>query len=232
VVELLDQAEAFARQTKWKEAREAYIRALDKPAFNWRTAEAHSDAGCLALQVGVALVQSGDKESHERLCRRLLAADRGTLSPLTADRYSKTCALGWRNLPPDVRLRALELARRAAGQDRRESAPPSWWLCHTAGIAEYYAQNYSRALELLEHAEESDEEAGGKIACKGGAMVFRAMTLKQMGRDEEGRSVLAAAESLLAEPIGARSGAKWWDLDICEIGLSEARELFGQTGRK
>ena len=63
-------------------------------------------------------------------------------------------------------------------------------------------------------------------------MTFLAMTLKRMGRDGEASDALAQAEKLLAEPIGSRSGAKWWDLDICEIGLKEARELFGRTERK
>lgn len=227
VRQLLQRADAFARQTKWKEARDAYVGALAEPAFDWLAAEAQSELGCLALHIGVALVKSGDRENHERLSRRLLASDHGTLSPLTADRYSKTCLLGWRDLPSEVRLQALELARYAAGQDDRESTPASWWLCHTAGMAEYYAGGYRQALELLRHAENSNE-----IACRGGAMVFRAMALKQLGNEKEGAAVLKQAEEWLAQPLESRSGAKWWDLDICEISLNEARELFGQAVRK
>jgi hypothetical protein len=87
-------------------------------------------------------------------------------------------------------------------------------------------------LELLRQAEESDQ-----AFCKGGAMAYRAMTLQRMGRGAEAAEVLHAAAQLIAEPLRRRSAGLslersaglWWDLDICEMALDEARQLISQA---
>jgi tetratricopeptide (TPR) repeat protein len=224
----LQEGESLARKKRWREARDAYVGALKEPGFAWLSAESRSEAECLSLHLALALLKAGDLPAYERHCRFIVDHNAGTLSARRAEIYAKTCLLGWEKLPPEVRQRAVELARYAESKQPREANPPSWWVCHTAGMTEYSAGNYPRALELLEHAEKSNEEGGGKIACKGGAMVFRAMALKQQGREAEARELLPQAEALLAVPIKNRSGANWWDLDICEIALEEARALLRQ----
>ncbi len=89
------------------------------------------------------------------------------------------------------------------------------------------ARQWERVIEPCRQAEASR----GELDCKAGAMVYRAMALKRLGREEEARKVLAEAEKILAEPIRTRSGSNWWDLDICELALEEARQLFDQPSK-
>ena len=85
----------------------------------------------------------------------------------------------------------------------------------------------ARAIDWLLEAEGSNE-----INCKGGAMVYRAMTLKRMGRNVEAAQVMQDAEKLLAGPLKRRLDPSWWELDICQLALDEARGLFGQAAKR
>jgi tetratricopeptide (TPR) repeat protein len=84
---LLLEGEALAKQSKWKEGRDAYVRAMDHPAFAWDVAEAGIEG--LALKFGVMLARAGDRivaagrgwrdqqdhPTHNHRCRRGLSGD-------------------------------------------------------------------------------------------------------------------------------------------------------------
>ncbi len=220
VRKLLDDGFNLAQQRKWQEARDAYARALVEPAFDWLAAERASFDRCLSLQMAVTFVRTGDRANHERLCRLLFGLQAGKPSMVLTERHAKAGFLSTQNLPPDLQTRGLELARLAV-EHATEIGPR--WACHTGGMAEYRAGKFDRALELLTEAEKSDD-----TGCKGGAMVYRAMTLKQLGREAEAAKALDAAEELLAGPLKRRFDPYWWDLDICELALQEARQLIGK----
>ncbi len=59
-------------------------------------------------------------------------------------------------------------------------------------------------------------------------MVFRAMALKSLGQETEAAKTLQSAEQALADPLKRRLDPSWWDLDICELALDEAHQLFRQ----
>jgi hypothetical protein len=195
-----------------------------RPSSPWRTAEHLTLWNCLSLQMGTVFVKVGDHANYERLCRLLFALDPGNTSIVAKERHSKACFLGVGDLPPDLQQRGLELARLAVDKRTQVGAPR--WMCHTGGMAEYHAGKFERALELLLEAEGSED-----LSCKGGAMVYRAMTLKRLGREAASAQVLRAAEELLAGPLKRRLDPYWWDLDICQLALDEARQLFGQAAK-
>jgi tetratricopeptide (TPR) repeat protein len=219
---LLEEGYSLAQQQRWPEARDAYVRAWAESAFEWRVAEAMSPFECLSLHMGIVFVQAEDGANYERLCRLLVSLDPKQVSPNQAERYAKTCSLNSQALPPDLRERALALARFAVA-NRHRSHDPSWTSL-SGGMAEYRAGEWEQAVERCRKAEKSNA-----IGCQGGAMVYRAIALKQLGREEEARRVLTQAEALLAEPLQMRSDSNWWDLEICLLALEEARQLIGQS---
>ncbi len=84
------------------------------------------------------------------------------------------------------------------------------------------ARQWERVIEPCRQAEASR----GELDCKAGAMVYRAMALKRLGREQEARQVLAQTEELVGE-IRTRSSASWWEVEICHLTLEEARQLIG-----
>ena len=101
-----------------------------------------------------------------------------------------------------------------------EGQDPHWsWLA--GGMAEYYAGDVDRALELLQQAAESDTPR-----CSVCATVYLAMALKKLGRDAEAVQVLQEAEVLVGELRPNRTAEGWWDVDLAEMALHEARRLI------
>jgi tetratricopeptide (TPR) repeat protein len=230
VRQLLQEAEAHAKEKQWRDALDVYARAMDHPAFNWRAAEFEFTE--LSQQYGVVLLRAGDAAKRQQLCESLVASDAGKFfSPFT-EKNAKTCLINWQGLPSEVQQSVVKSLREMAKQVPMDTSPFSYWYYFAAGMAEYRSGQSQRALELLKYAKQSKEPVTGEVACRGGAMVFEAMALQELGRAEEARTALAKAEEWLAKPLATRSGANWWDLDICEVALEEARELFGQTSRK
>jgi hypothetical protein len=234
VREPLVQAEGFARQGKWEESREAYVRALQHPAFDWGAAEEASPMRCLSLHMGIAFARAGDASNHERLCRLLLSLNPD--QPMTAraerdatvmsERYAKTCFLHARGLSVEMSQRALELARFAvANQQKRNDHHPRWTR-QTGGIAEYYAGQPERALELLQDAETDDDPL-----LRGLALVYRAMTLQKLDRADQAAQVLHDAEILFTPDLRARSALFWWGAEHYHLALEEARHLIHSEAR-
>jgi hypothetical protein len=135
--------------------------------------------------------------------------------------------VNWRELAPDLQQGTLEMARFAVAH--REGSGHLDWIFCTGGMAEYRAGQWERSIELCKEAEAKGFEV---IPCKGAAMVHRAMGLMRLGREDEARKVLAQAEEMLANPIRTRSGSTWWDLDICQLALEEARQVVGQPATR
>jgi len=52
------------------------------------------------------------------------------------------------------------------------------------------------------------------------------MALKKLGRDAQAAQVLQQAEALVAGPMERRLGGNWWDLEMCQLALDQARQLI------
>jgi len=219
VATLLRDGYALALERKWKESAQAYATALQHPGLHWQADSEASEWKCLQGQMGTAFVRAGDRASHERLCRFLLTVLPAEPPVSEAERYSRLCFLDGKSLPADLQRRGLELGRFAVTNRFREGTPV--WICQAGGMAEFYAGDPERAVELLMEAEKAP-----LITCRGAAMVYRAMALKKLGRDAQAAGLLRQAEALLAEPLPGRSGLSWWDVELCQIALEQARPLI------
>jgi eukaryotic-like serine/threonine-protein kinase len=219
--QLLDQGHDLASNGKWQESRQAYAQALRHPAFDWRAAQFNSPTQSLSLQMGTVFARTGDSPSHELECRLLLATHAETPWFLNAESYARTCFLSANGLSAELGQRALALARFTV--TNWNQGGDTNWIRQSGGMAEYRTGQYERAIELFEKAEQSMV-----VPCKAAALIYRAMALKRLGRGEEAAEVLSRAGELLAEPLSTRSGWAWWDLDFCELGLNEARQMMGQ----
>jgi tetratricopeptide (TPR) repeat protein len=176
--------------------------------------------------MGTAFVKAGDRASHERLCRLVLAAQPDPPEAGDTERFAKLCFLAGDRLPEDLKASGLEMSRLVTAMTpdrlRREGANPAWsWLA--GGMAEYYAGDVNRALELLRQAADSDT-----VRCRETARVYLAMTLQKLGREAEAAQVLEEAGALIDELSGSRDAEGWWDVDIAGLALEEARQLIGR----
>jgi tetratricopeptide (TPR) repeat protein len=219
--------EALAQEEKWSASRDAYVRALDHPAFDWDAAEAESTIQCLSLQMSAAFARVGDSTNHERLCQLLLEVGPGSPDSTTAERdataraerYARACFLFATGLSQDIRQPALGLARFAVTNQQQRKDYDAGWTRLSGGMAELYAGDPSRVLELLQGAQ-SEETA----SLRGLALVYRAMALKKLNRSADAVQALQDAENLLAT---ARSTDwHWWDAAQCQLALQEARRLI------
>jgi hypothetical protein len=233
VHEVLALGEALAGQGKWQESRDVYAQALAHPLLDWCAAEEESFARCLSIQMGIAFVRAGDATNHQRLSRLLLALhpEKPTTpkedqdATVRANRYARTCFLYARSLSPELRQDALELARFAVASQRQRHDHSTGWVCQTGGIAEYYAGQPERALELLLEAEQDQN-----IPVKGTAMLFRAMVLKKLNRSQEAAQVLQDAESFSSSP-DLHSAVWWINGEPYRLALEEARQFIRGEAR-
>jgi tetratricopeptide (TPR) repeat protein len=225
----LAQGEKLAREGKWNESRDSYAQVLAHPLLDWTAAEDLSFARCLSLHMGTVFVRSGDSTNHQRLCRLLLGLhpEKPTTpkeerdATVRADRYAKSCFLFARSLSPEMRAEALQLARFALEEQRRTRHHSTVWICQTVGIAEYYAGDPERAIELLLEAEQNKA-----TYLTGPAMLFRAMALQKLNRPQEAAQVLQEADTMFSNSPELNSPEYWWDAELYKVALEQARTLI------
>jgi serine/threonine protein kinase/tetratricopeptide (TPR) repeat protein len=235
VRENLVMGEALAVQGNWNASRDAYVRALDNPSFDWDAAEDESPVRCLSLQMSTVFARVGDKASHERLCRLFLRMNPGGQGSLIAERrttpwaerYTRACFIFAQGLPSELRQPALELARFAVANQATHQDNHAGWTALAGGMAEYHAGPPERAMELL-RVTESDDSA----VLRSLAMAYHAMALHKLNRPTEALRLLKEAEDLISKnPQNLHSTQCWWDAEQCRLALEEARRLI-QPGTK
>jgi len=72
-------------------------------------------------------------------------------------------------------------------------------------------------------------EASNSLGCETAGQLFRAMTLRKLGRRAEAADLLRQVEARLAQPLERLYGDYWWQLGYCQLALDEARQLLGET---
>lgn len=226
--------EALALEGKWSASRDAYVRALDHPVFDWDAADQGNANYCLSLQISTVLARASDKANHERLCRLLLKAgpgnpDNTTAEPeatVRAERYARACFLIARGLSAEIRQAALDLARFAVNNQQKRKDPDAGWTRLTGGIAEFYAGDPTRALELLQGAPHEEN-----APLRAMATVYQAMVLKKLDRPTEAAQALQDGEELLGAVRTPEPNWHWWDAEQCQLALEEARQFIRPTAK-
>jgi tetratricopeptide (TPR) repeat protein len=221
---ILTRGSDAAKQQERMEAARLFADALQEPAFDWSVAERQNEF--LSMQMAVCFRNVGDRASSDHLCNLLLAIPVDDMSPQFAERHAKSCFINWQALTPECRRDALDLARCAM-----ERVPPEsgllLWLRYTNAMGEFYMGNWELAIDMCNKAEDSSD-----LYCKGGAVVYRAMALKQLGRNAEAGKALRQAEELLSDPMKLRSGGSWWDLEICQLAMGDAHRMINSSSEQ
>ncbi len=220
--------EALAATGKWDASRDAFVRAMDHPSFDWDAAEEESASQCLSLQMGTVFARVGDVTNHERLCGLLLRAGPGGLdrtivereATARAERYARTCFLVAGEPTEETRQSGLDLARFAVTNQERQQDHHVGWTCLAGGMAELYAGDAACALELLEKAQNAEDTA---LRCL--ALVYQALALKKLNRSAEAVRTLQDVEKLFGAAQSSGANWHWWESVQCRLALEEARQL-------
>ncbi len=227
VREELALGDALAVEGKWDASRDAYVRALEHPAFDWDAAEAESASQCLSIQMGTVFARTGDSANHERFCRMLLRVGLGgpdnpsarQTATARAERYARACFLVAQGLTEANRQTALELARFAVTNQEKQKDHHAGWTCLAGGMAELHAGDPARALTLLEAAQDDED-----TALRSMALVYRALTLKKLNRSAEAVQSLQDGEKLFSVAQSPGVNLHWWDVEQCRLALQETRQ--------
>jgi tetratricopeptide (TPR) repeat protein len=211
--------EDLARTRQWRQAAEAFVKAMKEPGFDWPAVVSASEMA--ALEMAVAFLRAGDLEGHVKLSRIALAAARDSSSLPQVDRAAKGAVLSPR-LPPDLVAEAARLVQSAESRSQEEYLAA--WLKLARGMAEYRLGEYAQAIKSLSRVAASQENDA-----KPTALALRAMAAKRLAHDQEADQLLRQAESL--RPAMARrleaNQANWPDLQIFDLVRDEARKLLG-----
>jgi alpha-tubulin suppressor-like RCC1 family protein/serine/threonine protein kinase/tetratricopeptide (TPR) repeat protein len=221
-------AQALSAEGRWDASRDAYVRALDHPAFDWDTAEEESASQCLSLQMSTVFARLGDSANHERLCRILLQVGLAEhdnpatrqVATARAERYARACL----SLPlrpnEEIRQAALDLVRFAITNQERQQDHHAGWTSLAGGLAELCAGDPARALDFLARVRSDDEPALRTLA-----LAYRASALKKLNRPAETVQALEKAETLFETAHAPGSTWVWWETEQCDLALQEARSV-------
>ena len=214
----LIEAGQLAGQCRWSAARDAYMRALAMPGFDWDTAEAMDQE--MPLQVGVVLLRAGDTANHEKLCRALFARLDAASPPLQSALTALLYLLKENGRSPELTQRALETARGA--EEPVMDFGVRFFLRLAAGLGDYRQGQYQEALEPLREAAKYD-----LLGCSVPAQAYLALAQHRLGRKDEVEETLSAAERTLAPFLKRRAEdwRFWWNTDLCTLAFDEAHQV-------
>jgi hypothetical protein len=210
----LAEGDLFLGRRQWRQACDAYKRAIENPVFDWGTVESYHLN--LASRLGATFLLARDAEAHERLCRFLFSRLEQMPDSFISFHYSRAWLAKADQGDPDLLQQAVEWSQVA----RRESDQ----IAMLRGMAEYRLARYEEVLRLLKGTQQSKSLARVAVG-----QLFTAMALSRLGRNEEATALLKQAEVRLALPLEQLSGDWYYDMAYCQLALDEARQLLGQT---
>jgi serine/threonine protein kinase/predicted Zn-dependent protease len=257
--ELVDTARYFATDRRWDDASMAFTRAIKArpehaPAWEGRGQLYASlglwdlAAGDLAyagklqepvnatnwLQLALTRAYVGDVAGYRAACARMAERLQGSsVNRFTID-LVRACVL-----TPESRADPVDLARKAEAIVAVE--PQVAWFRHALGAAYYRAGKYEKAVERLRESLDAHPNWGaGPINYP-----YLAMAYHRLGRHDEARRALDAAQAALDQWTDARHEASrrsywvisqgatdywpvfWWDWMVGQITCGEARREMG-----
>jgi len=199
----LREGEALALKRMWKEARDAYARALAAPAFDWETV-CHRIERSSPLKMALVFLMAGDQAQHEELCRRLFGTLTGRNNPTQTEVYASAWFLRTRDLAPDLSRSGLRLLEATSPDPKRVGN--NWHDLH-CGIAYYRNGRFEEAIACLRKVEKDPF-----ALLRGRALIYDAMACCQMGdakgasRCQHGFSVEHVLSRLAGDPGRSGSG--------------------------
>ena len=223
VAQSLEAVDSLARDMKWDQARDGCLKILISPTFNLATAEYKE--GTTSMRFALTYVMAGDQAGYRNWCRSLLDQRYCVGTSVAQESRAKSCLLVGGLIPGEVSAQAYALMKETVKPETLKDS--DYWNWLDWGMAVYRRGDFADAEKALLRAAKSKEPE-----CVAGAMAYRAMALYRLGRVAEATSAFQEAETKLENLLKNRATARWWDLDVGRLALSEARELLGQTGRK
>ncbi len=208
-------AALFARQARWREAREDVTMGL----------KTRPDYVVLYHALAALLVAENDVEAYRHVCADMMSRFAGTTNASIADVVAKDCLI----LPSsgmDMASVAI-LAETAVARGKGE-VPYTFYLC-TKALSDY---RLARFQEAVERTSAIFKDPFPYTQAEGSAVL--AMAQFRLGRMEEARAALAKLEKVLRDdvppPRSRDLGHDWKDWIIAHALLDEASTLIeGQT---
>jgi tetratricopeptide (TPR) repeat protein len=180
------------------------------------------------FRLGTLLIQVGDIDRYQALCRDMLARWSSNKANYTGERVTKTCLLH-----PDSKVapEALDqLAQRAVAGDPNQNAYE--WYLFAKSLHDLRSAKYADALtSSRETRRRAATTAASKEMVTGLALIIESMALHHSGKPAEARIALAEAKSLLDKnAAGLESTTNWHDWLSAHVLYREAEALI--AGKK
>jgi serine/threonine protein kinase len=223
-----DLAEWNALQGNWRKSATRLLALIQVNRFdeNDQTDNATRDL----LPVAPTLIEAGDRDAYEKVCRLAISRFAGSQNPIAAEHIIKISLL----LPPGREvLTSLEpLVRVAEDSVKNQDIPRGYlesWRCMVLGLLEYRRGHDEAAWDLSRRSLAFPERTASRDAA---ATLVQAMAAWRMKRDTEARAKLRQARQTIEDRFGrplilheADKGA-WFDWLDARILLREATALI------
>ncbi len=204
-------AALFARQARWREAREDVTTGL----------KTRPDYVVLCHALATLLVAENDVEAYRHVCRDMMSRFAGTTNASTADVVAKDCLI----LPSSgVDMASVAIMAETAVARGKGEVPYTFYLC-TKALSDY---RQGRFQEAVERTSAIFKDPFPYTQAEGSAVL--AMAQFRLGRMEEARAALAKLEKVLRDdlppPRSRDLGHDWKDWIIAHALVDEATTLI------
>ena len=210
-------ARAHLRKGDWDEAAAILSRAMEPDATDHFS----------AYQLGFLLAEQGDLPAYQKYCHTMLSrwGNANDSKLALAEQTAKACLLLAGGVSDPRQLAPLVQMALSVGA-KHEAYP---WFLFAQGLHDYRCGRFASARTACVKSRErvpSDWIAALHVSCQ----TVEAMSLDRLGKMDEARHALTAAERLLEEKgpkfDGGDLGADWHDWLCCRILQREAEELL------
>jgi len=204
-------ATLFARQARWREAREDVTAGL----------KTRPDYVVLYHALATLLVADNDVEAYRHACTDMMSRFAGTTNASIADVVAKDCLI----LPSSgVDMASVAILAETAVARGKGEIPYTFYLC-TKALSDY---RQGRFQEAVERTSAIFKDPFPYTQAEGSAVL--AMAQFRLGRMEEARAALAKMEKVLRDdlppPRSRDLGHDWKDWIIAHALLDEASSLI------
>jgi tetratricopeptide (TPR) repeat protein len=218
----------YLRAGKWDDAKALTEKLLTRPA------SPSSQRTNLAVKLGAMAVWLVKTIEYEAWCKQLLIWGTATQNADDAERVAKVASLR-PTKDPAIRAEVVALAERAVSLTKDKNPGGLAWRQMVLSMAYYRNGDYVSAERVLGTAQDA-AESRASFYCAGTARLYRAISLFQMGRENEARELFTSTAAKIAQekPLPAddqhplSTGATHDDL-VLWLALKEAKALIEST---